>query len=542
MCKNPRQGAGGTRWQFWRRGRQVVIFAHGRCVLADRPASSKGASPGGDVRADRRLGQSVLFFLIRGPLMNCNAADSTLWNKIGDFEFDQGGPALTFARRLARENGWSTAHADRVLREYRRFAYLAIAAGHPVTPSPEVDQAWHLHLTYTRSYWHRFCRRTLGQPLHHEPTRGGGDEATKHGRQYVKTLESYERHFGERPPGDIWPEIEFTASNERWVDTSQYWLVPRPRLPKAWSTVAAAAILPVAAVWNPFDFDGRSFLVFYAVVALATLAVGLFLRYFTSDGSIEQEVPELSDPYEMAYLANGTPGVIQSALTALVRRGNLLLEHGRVSRGVPLPRIAPPIEQALVDTAPTKRDQTMSDFQYAAANVKPFIAEYRERLQAAGLIAPHPDEPFTNRWLPFLLMAGITALGIVKCVIGTNRDRPVAFLVVLTIACGLAAFLFLRQGRLTRQGKAAIDRLKKEHRPLTSGRVDAMSPLDAGLLVGLFGSTFLVGSELSTFHDMRRHWESSSSTGDGIAGCAVDHGGCGDGGGCGGGGCGGCSG
>ena len=47
-----------------------------------------------------------------------------------------------------------------------------------VQPSSEqVDAAWHLHLTYTRSYWDRFCKETLGQPLHHDPTRGGPAEA-----------------------------------------------------------------------------------------------------------------------------------------------------------------------------------------------------------------------------------------------------------------------------------------------------------------------------------------------------------------------------
>ena len=59
--------------------------------------------------------------------------------------------------RLASENGWSREYAVRVMQEYRRFAFLAVAAGHPVSPSDAVDQAWHLHLVYTRSYWDEFC-------------------------------------------------------------------------------------------------------------------------------------------------------------------------------------------------------------------------------------------------------------------------------------------------------------------------------------------------------------------------------------------------
>jgi hypothetical protein len=40
-----------------------------------------------------------------------------------------------------------------VLGEYRRFLFLAMEAGHPVSPSRAVDLAWHQHLLDTRSYW-----------------------------------------------------------------------------------------------------------------------------------------------------------------------------------------------------------------------------------------------------------------------------------------------------------------------------------------------------------------------------------------------------
>ncbi|MCA9199582.1 MAG: hypothetical protein KDA87_18695, partial [Planctomycetales bacterium] len=86
---------------------------------------------------------------------------------------------MTFAARLARENSWTHAYANRVVLEYKRFCILAVAAGHPVTPSEHVDQAWHLHLTYSRSYWQRFCPDALRMDLHHEPTAGGMAEGEK---------------------------------------------------------------------------------------------------------------------------------------------------------------------------------------------------------------------------------------------------------------------------------------------------------------------------------------------------------------------------
>src|SRR5688500_12726205 len=110
------------------------------------------------------------------------------------------GPAtaqLSCAARLARENGWSRGHADRVTRDSMRFCFLAATVGHPVTPSDAVDQAWHLHLTYSGDYWQRFCPEVLGRALHHEPTQGGAGQQHCFFEQYAETLKSYESIFGE---------------------------------------------------------------------------------------------------------------------------------------------------------------------------------------------------------------------------------------------------------------------------------------------------------------------------------------------------------
>ncbi|UVO54832.1 hypothetical protein [Sphingomonas sp. SUN039] len=116
--------------------------------------------------------------------------------------------ALSFTQRLARENGWTAVRAARVIEEYRRFCFLAVVAAHPVTPSDAVDQAWHLHLTYSRDYWERFCPDVLGRPLHHGPTAGGGAEQARYFDQYADTLKSYESVFGESPPPDLWPSAD----------------------------------------------------------------------------------------------------------------------------------------------------------------------------------------------------------------------------------------------------------------------------------------------------------------------------------------------
>ena len=97
-----------------------------------------------------------------------NNKHQQLFTKIKTFAFDKPGTKFTFAQRLARENGWSIEYTNRVIEEYRKFIFLAVVAEHLVTPSEQVDRVWHLHLTYTRSYWNEFCPNVLGQPLHHQ--------------------------------------------------------------------------------------------------------------------------------------------------------------------------------------------------------------------------------------------------------------------------------------------------------------------------------------------------------------------------------------
>jgi len=153
-----------------------------------------------------------------------------LWSRLEAFGLDEPGAGLPFSSRLARERGWTHAETSRVVREYRRFLFLAAVTGHPVSPSEAVDHAWHLHLLYTRSYWQDLCAQVLGFDLHHEPTKGGHDESAKFTDWYVRTLESYRAHFDEDPPSDIWPSPEQKAAThpeQQWVDRGRYWLVPK---------------------------------------------------------------------------------------------------------------------------------------------------------------------------------------------------------------------------------------------------------------------------------------------------------------------------
>lgn len=195
----------------------------------------------------------------------------TLLEKILAFPIDHPDSSFSFSDRLSRENGWSKAFTQRTILEYKKFIYLIVISDHPMTPSDEVDQVWHLHLTYSRSYWQDLCRDLLGTTIHHDPTQGGQQEGEKYWQQYQSTLEKYQAVFGGEPPDDIWPQPkqrfedadQFIRSNQ-----SQYWLIKKPS-----TLLVYAFILPLFLVACVQDDSDSDFLFFIKI------AIGVFVVY-----------------------------------------------------------------------------------------------------------------------------------------------------------------------------------------------------------------------------------------------------------------------
>lgn len=207
-----------------------------------------------------------------------------LWERLQTFELDDGQAHFRFTDRLAQENGWSPAFAKRATEEYKKFVYLAMIAGHPVTPSDIVDQVWHLHLTFTRSYWEDMCGRVIGKPLHHGPTLGGAAEDAKYREQYTATLQLYEREFGTPAPLAVWPYIEERfagAPHQLWVDKRKHFVIRKTALRPLWTvlsvgTIGALTVAAAAASEAQRAGDsGRGWLIMLGVFAVLAIAAGL---------------------------------------------------------------------------------------------------------------------------------------------------------------------------------------------------------------------------------------------------------------------------
>lgn len=154
-----------------------------------------------------------------------------LWRRIERHDFEPDQP-LNFTRRLVNHTGWTLDTARAVIGEYRRFCFLAAATSEPVTPSEEVDEVWHFHLTYTSDYWDVWCRTVLHRSFHHHPTRGYADQDSGFRAHYATTLARYERFFGP-PPAEYWPptHVRFSkASRFRAIDLQRWFVLPRPSM------------------------------------------------------------------------------------------------------------------------------------------------------------------------------------------------------------------------------------------------------------------------------------------------------------------------
>jgi len=130
---------------------------------------------------------------------------------------------------------------------------------------------WHLHLTYTQSYWNELCSKVLKKPLHHSPTKGGRSESKKYRSQYQATLDSYTSTFGKAPPIDIWPDRQQRFNQaDRFVrlNKSDYLLLKKP--PKS-LLVATTLPLLLAACVNTQISSLTAGTVFSGLLAIAAV-------------------------------------------------------------------------------------------------------------------------------------------------------------------------------------------------------------------------------------------------------------------------------
>ena len=435
-----------------------------------------------------------------------------LLQKLEQFQLDSPEASLPFSARLARENNWSSDYARRVIAEYKRFAFLAIAAGHPVSPSEDVDQAWHLHLTYSENYWKVFCPEILGHPFHHHPTRGGQSESEKFNDWYARTLKSYETFFKDLPPADIWPSPQ-RRQKERHdfirVDREQSWVVPKPRIRlkpahALWAGLLCVATFCSGAMFaqgvNIFDWRGPEFLAFYILFFPICFVIAFGVRWklrVPAAGDSPRAI-EL-DGYAAAYLNGGKVLTVNTAIANLVTQKALFVDTK--NRRFYISQKTKPSSNSelenVIYSAAGSTNNTIGDLRSAA---KPIVSLIAEDLKKRGLVVPDAAAQKAIS-IPLTITFAAIAVGGIKILVGISRDKPVGFLVVLCVLSAIATlFTLARRPLRSRYGDEVLECLQDRHARLrrVSRNASNISSAEFAMVIGLFGMDALAGPELDT--------------------------------------------
>lgn len=97
--------------------------------------------------------------------------------------------------------------ANKWILEYRKFLVMAYLTDNMISPSEQVDQVWHLHMTYTQHY-RATCKTLVEHDFKHSPSEGGQSEGQKFENIYGDTLSFYKSVFTIDAPVDVWESTQ----------------------------------------------------------------------------------------------------------------------------------------------------------------------------------------------------------------------------------------------------------------------------------------------------------------------------------------------
>lgn len=110
------------------------------------------------------------------------------------------------ARRMWQQD-WSAKFAIDAVQEYYKFLELKAALrdvdASRISPSPLIDQIWHMHILNTKEYQESMCALGCGF-LHHSTDKAFDGEFKVRRRENMAF--AYEARFGSTPPGKFWAD------------------------------------------------------------------------------------------------------------------------------------------------------------------------------------------------------------------------------------------------------------------------------------------------------------------------------------------------
>ncbi|TDH18513.1 hypothetical protein EXU57_23230 [Segetibacter sp. 3557_3] len=464
-------------------------------------------------------------------------ANSVLWTKIQQFNFDEPGSQIRFVDKLASKNNWSAAYAERVIEEYRKFIFLCCISPTGASPSQAVDEAWHLHLTYTRSYWINLCKNTLGIDLHHNPSKGGEQEYVRHQQWYKDTLAFYEQAFGTVPPGDIWPGTNNVVTPTEMESKSR----------GLWKELVALSVLCLPFLFIsqaydivfPFDLYGGQFLVFYLLLCIAAAIAFIMVYKPKADrvrSAVRNHFPENISVFEAAECLHGNEWVLRTAIVDLVSRGVIEVQDSkkiRISRADFLPEDNNPLVTLCQQNE--GRELSYHDIRSEWKQSGTPASSTLNKVYDVASKEIAVREPLDKVYLPL----AIIGIGLIRVIQGIVNDRPIYFLLLEIIGFLLmmlviykdCSWFYAFEDELK---NLCLDKINLSRKP--QDEVVTNFAVTGNVAISAFGQAALLSSIFLLSTTAEGACGGGAADGGGVDG----GGGCGSG--CGGGGCGGCGG
>jgi uncharacterized protein (TIGR04222 family) len=372
----------------------------------------------------------------------------SLWNKIQRFEFDDSRATITFSKKLADQQRWSASYTQRVIEEYRRFIFLCCISPNGASPSKAVDEAWHLHLTYTQSYWNAFCKNTLGKDIHHNPSSGGEQEDHKHTNWYAETLSLYAAVFYAPPPADIWPP----PVKQEKAPAQSLSMPEEPYKTGMGMTMIVVILLLFPFVINyaitrivfPFFLTGPQFLLFYGMLVAAALLVHYLMRQdrlLFMKKTVDAVPLDDLNIFQLTHFVYGKERALQTGLVDMYRRELVSIEERKIVGHQNKYRAPEKEDNPLIPALLVNHDESWAYYTDIAT-------WYRKQLFVHPAIEKifrlsEENEPRRKRYLVILI---VLCIGLARILQGWFNDRPVVFLflevIALVVAAGLLSYGF----------------------------------------------------------------------------------------------------
>ncbi|RZS33774.1 TIGR04222 domain-containing membrane protein [Corticibacter populi] len=282
---------------------------------------------------------------------------------------------------------------------------------------------------------------------------------------------------------------------------------------------------------GPLDLTAGPFLKLYAVLFVLALAVSLAVPAWLGQPRRDRQGVQqaLQDSALLAYLGGGAVRLAESVMARLLAAGVVEVDgqQFRHTRRDTESFAGDGAAQAVLELHSPFR---WSDIEYALHDQAQAAAQ---TLVRAGLLLDVLRQARQGLYqaLPLLLLV---AFGMLKCLLGLARDKPVGWLLLAMAVTAVVALLRWRSvDARTAEGKAVYALARRRSERLRR----APAADEADLAVALFGTVVLTGSGLWALHQLRHPPDSGA----GAAGAAGTDAGADGGSGCGGG-CGGCGG